>query len=132
MDKEKLMQLQTMHEHLQQMQQHLQALEKQIQDLKVVHLSLGDLTNVKEGTEILVQLASGIFATAAIKDAQTLRVNVGNGVVVDKSLDDTRQILSGQVQELEKVQEDLHGQMAKTVIDFQSLQEELKKLKENV
>jgi prefoldin alpha subunit len=127
--KQKYMQLQAMHQHIEQMQENMKTLEKQVAELVYVEQSLDEMQGVQEGTEILVQLASGIFARAELKEPQTLRVNVGANVVVEKTVNQTRKLLTSQVEDLQKVQLDLQGQFTQVLTGFQQLQQELKTLK---
>lgn len=128
----KYLQLQSTHQTLQQMQEHIQVLEKQQAELMYVEHSLGELDNVKNGSEILVQLSSGIFAKAEVKSIEPVFVNVGAGIVVEKTLAATKEIMLAQIAELQRVHQDLHMKFSNLLSDFQKMQEDMKELSENV
>ena len=123
MENENYLKLQQAHHDLQQMQEHLQILERQQTELSFMDHSLGEFKGVKPGSEILVQLASGIFARAEVKSIEPLLVNVGAGVVVEKNLEETKRILKDQVADLQRVSLDMQQKFMSLVAEFQKLQE---------
>ncbi|MBD3318744.1 prefoldin subunit alpha [Candidatus Woesearchaeota archaeon] len=123
---QQFMQLRMLHEQIKQVQEHLQTLEKQLTELVYVHESLEEFKTVKPETEILVQLASGIFAVAKIQDPSHLRVNVGASVVVEKNVDKTKEIIGEQIQDLTKIQAEMQKQFTLVLSQIQHLQAELK------
>ncbi|MFC1774897.1 prefoldin subunit alpha [Nanoarchaeota archaeon] len=123
--KQSLVQLQMLHGNIKQVKENMDLLEKQVSELSAVVESLKEFNSLKEGNEILVQLAGGIFTTAKLVDPQNLKVNVGSGVVVEKSVDDTKGIIESQVADLQKVQLDLHAQLHGLVQEFEKLQGEV-------
>jgi prefoldin alpha subunit len=107
---EKQMHMHMLQKSAMQVQQHLQELDGQLEQLAHVAEGLGDFGKLTAGDEMLVPLASGIFAVAELKE-KSLRVNVGAKVVVEKSADDTKKIILDQIKDLEKVQGNLQFQL---------------------
>lgn len=117
--------LKAMHETLENLQEHVQMIERQRAELQYVGQSLDDISIVEDGTEILVQLASGIFVPAKITAGQKLRVNIGADIVVDKSASQTKEIVQEQITQLADVHQRLTLQLAQLADQFENLRGEL-------
>jgi prefoldin alpha subunit len=111
--KEDQLELQMLIQQITQMQQQLEELEKQIMEVNNIQSSLEDLKKVKPGTEIEVPIANGIFAKAEIKNNKTLKVNVGSGVIVTKTIDETKALLEGQIKNIINYREQIMAEMQK-------------------
>jgi prefoldin alpha subunit len=125
---EKYMQMQLIEQQIQQVQKQLKLLESQMQELNLTEQALDDLKKTKTGTEILVPMASGIFVKAELKDNKELSVNVGADTVVKKSVDETKQLIAGQLEDINKMQQDLADNLEKLTGSAQMLEKELIKL----
>jgi len=98
--RKKYMQLQMLNQQLKQLQKQIQAFDSQISDLEGVKNSLEELEKTPAGTEILVPVSGGIFAKAELKDSKSLLVNVGANIGVKKTSEQTKKMLSDQVNEI--------------------------------
>ncbi len=87
-------------EQVKQLQEQVQTIQKQQEELEGIKDSLEHLSETAVGTELLVPLSSGIFVTSKISDTKTVLMNVGDGVVVPKSMKDAIALVSKQKQEL--------------------------------
>src|SRR3989344_3608062 len=105
--KDRIAHLLALHQTIEGMHEHVQMLEKQRSELEYVDESLDALGSVKAGTQVLVQISSGIFAPAKITDVNRLLVNVGADVMVEKDIAQTRTIIQDQAVQLAQV----HGQL---------------------
>ncbi len=122
---EKYMQMQLIEQQMQQIQKQLKLIEQQMQELILTEQALDDLKNTKTGTEILVPLASGIFVKAELKDNKELAVNVGADTVVKKDVGEAKKLITNQLEEITKIQQDLTENMEKLNLSAQSIQKEL-------
>ncbi len=122
--------LQVLHQQVQQFQQQLHEIEQQVMSIARVQQYLNEFKDLKEGTEILVPLSSGIFATAQVKDNKNLKVNVGSDVVVSKNVDETNQLLAEQAKELIRAQNDFSEQLQELIKVAKSKEDELRSLME--
>jgi len=104
---QKFMEMQMLHQQMGQMQQQIQAIEQQVGEVEMVQQSLEDLSNTEKGTEALVPVSSGIFVKTKLEDTSTVQVNVGGGTVVEKNIPDTKKMLSTQISEMRKVQQEI-------------------------
>jgi len=124
----KYLQLQVLDNQIKQVQQQIQKLDAQLTELETINLSLGDLKDIKEGTEILVPVATGIFFKANIKDTKNLLVNVGSNVSVKKTADDAIGMLNEQVKEIATYKEQITGQLDVLIDKATAIQKEFLKL----
>ena len=125
---EKYMQHQMLEQQLKQMQEQLVKFESQIAEISSIAQSISDVEDVKEGTEILVPVANGIFIKAEMKNNDALLVNVGKGVTVKKGFKDTRDLLQSQADEISRFREQLISQIGLGVNKLNQIQAELKKM----
>ncbi|MFT4282978.1 MAG: prefoldin subunit alpha [Candidatus Woesearchaeota archaeon] len=71
---------------------------KEIEDIKS---SVKELETLKD-EEILAPIANGIFIKAKIIDSKKLKVNVGNGVILEKTINQTIKLLDKQEKEIKE------------------------------
>ena len=121
----KYVEFQMMQQQLQQVQQQIQKLDAQVEELNNVIIALEDFKKMKTGAEMLVPLASGIFAYAELKDPAAVRVNVGSNVSVKKSIADTMELVRQQIVEIDKYKEQLAGNFMQLNQQLHHLQQEL-------
>ncbi len=122
---QKYMQHQMLTEYLKAIQQQLQQLEMQTAELEATNAALGEFSNIKTESEILIPLAGGIFAKAILKDNSELIVNIGGKASVCKPVADVQKMLSEQMNEIRMAQSQLTTQMEQMAAQASSLEEEL-------
>lgn len=76
-------------------------LEQSLEQIQQIKKDLEDIKKIKPNTEILSPIANGIFIKTKIIDHE-LHVNVGNGVVVKKTIPQTQKLLDKQIKEIQK------------------------------
>ena len=89
---------------------------------------LKEFSEVKDSSEVLVPLNNGIFAMARIKKEDKVLVNVGSSIVVDKSIEETRQIIRKQKEEMQEVHAKMSINTQKLLMREQKLEKELNEL----
>ena len=94
----------TLTEQLQQIQQYLQETGENMGEVANVIAALDEFSRLNTNDKIFAPIANGIFIDARLTDPQTVRMNVGGGVVVQKSVAEAQQVLTGQRTELDKLQ----------------------------
>ena len=125
---EKYMQMQMIEQQMQQVQKQLKIIDQQMQELAMTDQALDELKNTKEGTEILVPMASGIFVKAELKDNKNLAVNVGADTVVKKDVDEAKNLITTQLEEVTKMQQELNANLEKLAGSAQMIEKELQTL----
>ena len=123
--REILLELQFLDSQIKQAEQQMSQAEEQIFEVNILIDSLCELKTAKRGQEILVPVANGIFIKAKIEDKDLLKVNVGGGVVVEKTIDGTIEMLRAQVKNIEKYKDETFAQLSGLVAQASSLQSEI-------
>ena len=130
--KEKEENLQKMYLEFQMLDQQIKQLDKQhtvlndqLVELMATRQSLEDMEKVKEKTEILVPLSSGIYAKAEIKDSKKFIVNVGANIALVKDINSTKKLMETQIDEMKKLRETLVNQLQEQTIKAASLEQEI-------
>lgn len=82
-------------------------------ELEYVKNCLDEIKTIKKGSEMLSPLSSGIFVKANIGDTSKLIVNVGKGVTVEKTVEETKELISEKFDELTKMRDELIADMQK-------------------
>ena len=126
--KEKYMELQMMNQQMKQMQKQIEMIEAQKMELLALNQSLEDLKNVKEGTETLTPVGSGIFVKANIQNPKDLIVNVGANVAVKKEISEAKKLVEKQVKEVNKVHHQAMNEMQSQAVKASSLEKQINKL----
>lgn len=122
---EKFVEFQMLQQQAAQVQKQLQQLEAQKSEVENIKHSLTELKEVQVGSEMLVSVASGIFAKAKLAEKDELLVNVGGNVVVKKKVHEVNELLSKQGSEIKKVEEQLTAHMQKLAEQAGRVEKEL-------
>lgn len=124
--KEKYIEFQMLSTQYQKLSEQLQALEQQILELLKLDANLEDLAQVKDNTLSLVPFGAGILVPTLIKTSR-LVVNVGSNTLVEKNIDESRNLVKKQVTDLQKIQEQYQKELSKLGVSIQILQGQLTK-----
>ena len=127
---QKYVEYQVAEQQIKQMQQQMERLEAQTAEANSIEQSIADISKAKPGEEVLVPVSGGVFFKATMDDNHKFLVNVGGGVVVEKDIDGTKDLLKKQSDEIDKYKTQIAQQLAEHFMKFQQLELELKKLVE--
>ena len=94
------MQMQMLQQQMEEVNQYLQVLMQQNADLDVSIEAVQQLGQAKVNNALLAPIANGIFIKSELKDNQTLIVNVGTDVTVEKTVPEVVKLLNQQKQKL--------------------------------
>jgi prefoldin alpha subunit len=119
---------QSLEQKIKHLQKQIELLTGQLVDANSTGRSLDEFKNLKEGSEILFPLTSGIFAKAELKGTTELLVNVGAGTVVSKDVPSAKKLISGQIMEMEKVHKRMADELNKTIERAGHIEAQLQKL----
>lgn len=122
------MEFQVLEQRIKQLQQQLEAVTNHLMELNATGNSLEEFRKIKNEKEVFVPLSSGIFVKASIKDNSELLVNVGANVVVKKSIDATKSIISNQIEEIKKIQKQMLNELEKMTNHAAQLEMQLQSL----
>jgi prefoldin alpha subunit len=131
-DEQKIQELyvefQMLTQHLKQLQQQQQLLSQQMAEMALSAQSLEELAQIKEGSELLVPVSSGMFAKAKILDGQNVIINIGSDIAVSKTTGEAQQLMVKQLKESELLHQKISAQVDKFQRKAVSLQSQLKEL----
>jgi len=122
---QKYLELQLLNTHINQLSNQLNALDQQMLSLRILDESIKDIRDFKIGTDILVPLGEGIFVSGKLEDNRKVLLNIGNGIVVEKSMDEAKEMVLKQIQELKGLIEQFDNEFNNTVLRSQELQQAL-------
>ena len=128
--KEKYMEYQLLMQQAQQLQQNIEALEKHILNLRSLNDNLDSISKVKTNEEMLMPLGSGLFLKGSLQDNNNILMNVGANVVVEKSIEEAKETVSKQLEEVTVVLEQMQHEVDHTNEHLHGLQQEFQNLKE--
>ena len=123
--REKYMEYQVLEQQVKQVEEQNQTLQKQIEDLNGIKEAIESMEKTKIGSELFVPISAGIFIKAEIKQNNELLVNVGDNVVVPKSIKDAITLVEKQEKEIQKYKETMASNHAMLMLHQQQLEAEL-------
>jgi prefoldin alpha subunit len=126
--REKYMALEMLANNMKQFEKQIHAVSERLTMIRDVNQSLDELAASKAGAESLVPLSEGIFVKSSIKDVSTLIVNVGSGVCVEKTPEQTKELLNARISELSNHRSQLMAELEMQAMEAQQLETELSKL----
>lgn len=127
MTKEQMFEAEMVHQQLEQLQNNLGTIEKQMMDVHAMKEAILAFNTIEGDEEMLVPLAAGVFMRATATSDKLLRVNVGQGVIVEKTAAQVQEMLDEQLNEMRKYEDHMHGQFDQLLAKLQRIEEEFKK-----
>ena len=103
----------------------MQAIEMQLAELSGMHNTLEEFKTTQAGKDMLFQVTPGVFGKATLKESDELIVNVGAGVAVTKSIEESKTFLGRQVKEMQELQQQLMQEMRSMVMRAAQLEQHL-------
>ncbi len=88
-------------EQLRRVQEYVEQTTQGIAEIAAVIEALDSLSRLTKGSRIFAPIANGIFVDASLNDAASVRMNVGGSVVVEKSVEEAKELLGKQRADLE-------------------------------
>lgn len=90
-----------------QFQEYIDRLEKSLMDLEALKVTVEEVAKLKKGVAIHAPVANGIFVEATLEDSKHLLVNVGEGIVLKKTIPQTIKLLEKQEKEIQKAKDEV-------------------------
>jgi len=125
---EKYMKFQALQEQIKQINEHLEKVGERIEELTGVISNVEEISNIKEGNEILVPISNGIFIKASTQNSEKFLVNTGAKTVIEKDKEGVKGLLEKQKVELIQMQHKMMEDLNESETEAVGLQEELQKL----
>jgi prefoldin alpha subunit len=124
--KQQMFEAELLRQELDRIEQELQGLATQRTEASALREALSTLLSIEEGADILVPVANGIFIPAKASGEKLLRVNVGQGVVVKKTIPEAQQMIDGQLQEMQALESELDTRYDRALTRLSALEQRLK------
>lgn len=121
----KYMEFQILSQQIQQSQQQIQVMSQQVSELKRLSKNISEIAKSKEDSEMYTNLGVGVHIKSQIKDIKNLLVNVGAGVFVKKTPEETVKIIDQQAIELDKYLVNLDANTNQSVEKAEKLRQEI-------
>lgn len=118
-----------LNQQLERVQEYLSRLDKQMAEVVALKEAIDRFSGISEGEEVLAPLAAGVFLRATATGDKTLRVNVGQGVVVPKTVPEVHAMLDEQLGEMRAYEQELHSQFDQLLGKLAQMQQEFEKEK---
>ena len=104
---------------VEQLQKILESIDAQLNEVVATKESLEEIKKLKGTEQILFPVANGIFAKGKLSDSKILRMNVGNNVVVEKTVDDAIEMMQRQYSEIDEYRIQLSAQLESLLKELQ-------------
>lgn len=122
-----VIEFQMLNHELEQVQQFLQKLDQQSQEVTELIKAIEEFHKLKEGSEIWFPIANGLFAQGILSNTNTLKINVGKGVIVNRTIKETTELIQNQLDELIN-QQKLTAQQQEVIYDkLEALEKKVRK-----
>lgn len=124
----KYIEYQVVTERIKQLQQQMQTVEQQMVDMLATIQSIDEFSLLADSSEVLVPINNGIFAKAKLKKEDKLLINVGASVVIDKTPEQTKELIERQKMQLEEIRKKIIDMLKKLVDKASALEHELNEM----
>ncbi|MCW1296517.1 MAG: prefoldin subunit alpha [Candidatus Parvarchaeota archaeon] len=125
--KQRAFEFEVLRERAQTLEDQILNLEMKRNELEIVSGSLDEIKDKKD-KEILVPLGSGVFLRGKLLESEKVLINVGANVIVEKSLEEAKNIITSQIEEIEKIEMQVKDEFTKYLVAMQKIQEEFEAL----
>ncbi|MBO3803204.1 MAG: prefoldin subunit alpha [Candidatus Brockarchaeota archaeon] len=85
-------------------------------ELQTTRTAIEELAKTAEGTPLLVNLGGGVYGMAKLADRSKILIDVGTGVVVEKTVDGSLEIINKRLEELDKARASLESQLSNILV----------------
>ena len=126
MSKQQMFQAEFINKQLGNLERQLRELDEKEHDLEALQHAVGEWEAVPEGSELRVPIARGIFVPATSTGKQGFFVNVGEGIVTEKSADKVREMLGQQLTELQQHKAQVRDAFEKGLKALQDMEREMR------
>jgi prefoldin alpha subunit len=134
---QKYLELQMMQQQIEEISKQTEELNQQLLDIEISRNALEEVGKTEVGTEILAQIANGIFVKTKLLDNEKLIVNVGADTTVEKTIPEVVEMLSEQekimgenLKHFEMILEQYGQQAMQRISELESEETSQKEIKE--
>jgi len=125
---EKVLIYQILQNHLEEFNKQAAALESRIGELEVTGNALREIGNSEEGAETLVPIGGGCYAYGKLSDRSKFLVEVGAGIMANKTLQEAASLIEERKKEVDGVNGRLQSEMQKISTSINTIMLDLQKI----
>ena len=92
---------------IEQLQKVIQNIDAQLKEVGHTLNAIAEFNKLKGTEEVLIPLANGIFAPAKLLETKNLKINIGQDIMIDKSVDECIKMMEGQAQEIQRYKDEI-------------------------
>lgn len=129
--KEKYMEFQMLEQSLAQLNQRKASMENQLNEFISLQESLDSLKDSKDNSPMFSPLGSGVFIKSELKDSNNVLVNIGSNIAIERSVEDSKELVEKQITELRGMLIKLESEIGKGLEKGNALSAELAKLSQS-
>ena len=126
--KEKYMEFQMLEQSLAHLNQKKASIENQMNEFVSLQESLDSLKNSKDHSPMFSPLGSGVFIKSELKDSKNVLVNIGSNIAIERTVEDSKELVEKQMTELRGILIKLESEIGKGLEKGNALSAELAKL----
>ena len=120
--------MQLYREEAQVLQQQLGNLQLNYASVELAIQTLGNIAKLSKGDQMLLPVGSGAYIKSKVEDNEVALVDVGAGVVVEKSIPDAVKFLETRINDMDSTREKLQKNFVEVSNRLKSLEESANKL----
>ena len=130
---QKYVELQMLNQQIKQVHEQFMFLQQQLSELTNLEININEMNDIKKDSEIFSSLGPGIFVTSKLTNSASVLVNVGSGILVEKSLQEAIGLIKFQAKNVTESLEAIKEQLNTSISYSQKLENEMNVLaqKEN-
>jgi prefoldin alpha subunit len=119
MQQEKLIRMSILEQDAKQIEQQMQMVEQQVMELQILSLNLDELEKAKEKDEMLSSIGKNIFVKTSLL-SKDLLVNVGAKTVVKKTVAETKEVVSKDLNNLISARNNLARELERVIKELET------------
>ena len=112
-------------QQMQKLQQNVGNLDEHIHELKRIQENIEALEKTSKGTETLIPVGSGLFFKGTIEETQTLLMNIGSNICVEKTSQEALHTVTKQLEDVENLITELEQEATETAQRLEELKQEM-------
>jgi prefoldin alpha subunit len=98
--------------YAEEMRTRLQVVVSTTDELQTTRTAVDALSKTAENTPLLVNLGGGVYGVAKLGDPQKILLDVGTGIVVEKTVSESLELITKRLEDLEKARASLESQLS--------------------
>jgi prefoldin alpha subunit len=122
--REKAVQFELLKQQVDAIEKQIGELESRTNELIIVQQSINELKGQK-GKDILVPIGSGVFLKGSLVSDTQMLVELGANIVTEKSAKETVEIIENQIQEIDKIKNQMRVDLVRFVTEMEKLEPEI-------